>query len=250
MTDRLEAERRLQAQLERYRQIADAVPGMTVWIIDREIRCRFAAGAGFSSIAVDPASFVDRPLAEVLSRERFFAVRPHLMAAFAGRTSTEEDPSLSGHHFWLRYLPITGTSGEVEEVLVVGLEVTDREQAYEALRRSEASFSSAFENSPIGMAITAPDGSVLRVNDAFCALTQALARRTAPGSVGRADPSRRPRVTPRADPPDARGREANGDGREALRTARPLRRARADEHHARPRRSRAGRFISSPRCST
>jgi diguanylate cyclase (GGDEF)-like protein/PAS domain S-box-containing protein len=172
VTDRLEAERRLQAQLERYRQIADAVPGMTVWIVDRQFRCRFAAGAGFSSIGVDPTSFTDRPLAEVLSAGRFSAVRPHLEQAFAGRTSTEEDPSLAGRHFWLRYLPIAGASGAVEEVLVVGLEVTDREQAHAALRRSEASFSSAFENSPIGMAITAPDGSVLRVNDAFCALTK------------------------------------------------------------------------------
>ena len=48
VTDRLESERRLQAQLERYRQIADAVPGMTVWIVDRDLRCRFAAGAGFA----------------------------------------------------------------------------------------------------------------------------------------------------------------------------------------------------------
>jgi diguanylate cyclase (GGDEF)-like protein/PAS domain S-box-containing protein len=54
----------------------------------------------------------------------------------------------------------------------VNLEVTDRERTHEALRRSEASFSSAFDNSPIGMAIIAPDESLLRANDAFCALTK------------------------------------------------------------------------------
>ncbi|HLN05135.1 MAG TPA: PAS domain S-box protein, partial [Acidimicrobiales bacterium] len=172
VTDRLETDRRLQAQLERYRQIADAVPGMTVWMIDRELRCRFAAGAGFSSIGADPATCVDRPLEKLLAADRFSGVKPHLEEAFAGLTSTEEDSSLPGHHFWLRYLPIAGRSGAIEEVLVVSLEVTDREQTHEALRRSEASFSSAFDNSPIGMAITAPGGSVLRVNDAFCELTK------------------------------------------------------------------------------
>jgi len=172
VTDRLEAERRVQSQLERYRQIADAVPGMTLWIVDRAMRCRFAAGAGFSSIGVDPATCVDRALSEFLSADRLAAVRPHLEEAFAGQTSTEDDSSLAGHRFWLRYLPVAGLSGAVEEVLVVGVEVTDREQTHEALRRSEASFSSAFDNSPIGMAITAPDGSVQRVNDAFCAFTK------------------------------------------------------------------------------
>jgi diguanylate cyclase (GGDEF)-like protein/PAS domain S-box-containing protein len=172
VTDRLQAERRAQSQLERYRQIADAVPGMTVWIVDRELRCRFAAGAGFSVIGVDPARCFDRPLAELLSPDRFAAARPHLEEAFAGLTSTEEDSSLPGHQYWLRYLPIAATSGALEEVLVVSLDVTDRERAHEALRRSEASFSTAFENSPIGMAITSPDGSLLRVNDAFSALTK------------------------------------------------------------------------------
>ena len=172
VTDRLEAERLLQTQLERYRQIADAVPGMTVWIVDRAMRCRFAAGAGFPSLGIDPASCFDRPLGEILSADRLAAVRPHLEEAFAGRTSTEDDQSVPNRNFWLRYVPVAETSGAVEEVLVVGLEVTDREQTHEALRRSEASFSSAFDNSPIGMAITAPDGSVLRVNDAFCAFTK------------------------------------------------------------------------------
>ena len=141
VTDRLEAERLLQTQLERYRQIADAVPGMTVWIVDRAMRCRFAAGAGFPSLGIDPASCFDRPLGEILSADRLAAVRPHLEEAFAGRTSTEDDQSVPNRNFWLRYVPVAETSGAVEEVLVVGMEVTDREQTHEALRRSEASFS-------------------------------------------------------------------------------------------------------------
>ena len=67
---------------------------------------------------------------------------------------------------------------------MVGLEVTDREQTHEALRRSEASFSSAFDDSPIGMAITAPDGAVLRVNDAFCALTKRSTTKSCTGGAG------------------------------------------------------------------
>ena len=172
VTDRLETERRLQTQLERYRQITNAVPGMTAWIIDRDLRCRFAAGDRLRPIAATPDACVDRPLAQLVSPDRFSAVRRHLEESFAGRSSTEESTGPGGQQHWSRYLPVTPSSGAIEEVLVVSLEVPDREQTHEALRRSEASFSSAFDNSPIGMAITAPAGSVLRVNDAFCALTK------------------------------------------------------------------------------
>ena len=63
VTDRLETERRLQTQLERYRQITNAVPGMTAWIIDRDLRCRFAAGDRLRPIAATP----DRPVAACAS---------------------------------------------------------------------------------------------------------------------------------------------------------------------------------------
>jgi diguanylate cyclase (GGDEF)-like protein/PAS domain S-box-containing protein len=171
-TERVELERRQQLQLGRLRQVTDAVPGMTAWIVDRELRCRFAAGAGFPSITSGPEACVDRPLAQLLSAGRFEAARCHLEECFAGLTPTEDSSRPGPHQFWTRYLPVESDSGEVQEVLIVNLEVTARERTHEALRRSEASFSSAFDNSPIGMAIIAPDGSVLRANDAFCALTR------------------------------------------------------------------------------
>jgi diguanylate cyclase (GGDEF)-like protein/PAS domain S-box-containing protein len=171
VTGRVETELRHHERLERYRQITDAVPGMTAWVIDRELRCRFAAGAGFPSIT-GPDACVGRPLAQLLSADRFETARRHLEECFAGRTVNEESSRPGRHQFWSRYLPVATSSGAVEEVLVVNLEVTDRERTHEALRRSEASFSSAFDNSPIGMAIIAPDESLLRANDAFCALTK------------------------------------------------------------------------------
>ncbi len=172
VTDRLEAARRQQQDLERYRQVTYAVPGMTAWVIDRELRCRFAAGAGFPSVGGGPDACVGHRLAQLLSPDRFEAARRHLEECFAGVTATEESARPGCRQFWTRYLPVTSISGAIEEVLVVNLEVTPREQTHEALRRSEASFSSAFDNSPIGMVITAPNGSVLRANDAFCALTK------------------------------------------------------------------------------
>ena len=168
VTDRVELERRQSDLLQRYRQVTDAVPGMTAWIVDRELRCRFAAGAGFPSLTSGPEACVDRPLAQLLSADRFQTARSHLKDCFTGLAPTEEKletwPSpvldaLPTHHPELGRDP--GSSHREPRAAARG------ESAHEALRRSEASFSSAFDNSPIGMAIIAPDGSVIRANDAF-----------------------------------------------------------------------------------
>ena len=80
----------------------------------------------------------------------------------------------SGRPQWLesRIGTMRDATGAASGLVAVSRVVTEREQTHEALRQSEASFSSAFDYSPIGMVITAPDFSLLRVNDAFCELTR------------------------------------------------------------------------------
>jgi PAS domain S-box-containing protein len=58
----------------------------------------------------------------------------------------------------------------VREVLSVSRDVTSTVQAQRALAESEAMFRHAFDDAPIGMALTTLDGSFLRVNKAFAAL--------------------------------------------------------------------------------
>ena len=119
------------------------------------------SNTNFPSITRGADAFVDRPLAQLFGADRLEAARRHLQECFAGLTATDESSRPGRHQFWTRYLPITSSAGAIEEALIVNLEVADREQTHEALRRSEASFSSAFDNSPIGMAIIAPDRSLL-----------------------------------------------------------------------------------------
>ena len=43
-----------------------------------------------------------------------------------------------------------------------------RREAEEALRRTEERFRATFEQAAVGMAHTAPDGRLLRINQRFC----------------------------------------------------------------------------------
>ncbi len=54
--------------------------------------------------------------------------------------------------------------------VVMHLNVTERHQAREKLRESEARFAGAFEHAPSGVALVAPDGRWLKVNRALCEL--------------------------------------------------------------------------------
>jgi PAS domain S-box-containing protein len=60
--------------------------------------------------------------------------------------------------------------GDVREVLTVCRDVTEAVEAQRALADSEAMFRYAFDDAPIGMALTNLDGAFMRVNKAFAAL--------------------------------------------------------------------------------
>jgi PAS domain S-box-containing protein len=63
---------------------------------------------------------------------------------------------------------IRNEKGEVEKLIIVNRDVTDRRKAGEALRESEERFKSLFENALLGIYRTTPDGKVLMANPTLC----------------------------------------------------------------------------------
>src|SRR2546421_5395668 len=74
----------------------------------------------------------------------------------------------------MRYLqvdavPLCDEAGAVEHVVVSYVDLPGRKATEAgALRESEEQFRSAFDQAAVPMALVAPDGRVLRVNQAFC----------------------------------------------------------------------------------
>lgn len=64
-------------------------------------------------------------------------------------------------------VPVFDAEGQVEAVAGTTRDITERQRTEEALRQSETRFRQLIETSPVGIAISEPDGSVLQANDAL-----------------------------------------------------------------------------------
>jgi len=64
--------------------------------------------------------------------------------------------------------PLRKSKGEIFGTVGVVRDITGRKRAEEALRASEQMFQAAMQHAPIGMALVAPDGRWLKVNQALC----------------------------------------------------------------------------------
>src|SRR5918998_539638 len=84
----------------------------------------------------------------------------------------EEEPSVDeeGNERWhsTTKVPLRNGDGEIVGLVGTTRDVTDQKEAQEALKESEERFRTAFEDSPIGVALVGLDGRRFRVNHALC----------------------------------------------------------------------------------
>ena len=84
----------------------------------------------------------------------------------------KEEPSVDeeGNERWhsTTKVPLRNGDGEIVGLVGTTRDVTDQKEAQEALKESEERFRTAFEDSPIGVALVGLDGRRFRVNHALC----------------------------------------------------------------------------------
>jgi PAS domain S-box-containing protein len=81
-----------------------------------------------------------------------------------------ENMKRDGERVWIAWTnkAILDSDGNLSEILSIGMDITDRKQAQEALRLSEEKFAKAFQTSPVWVTITTVrEGRFLEVNDTF-----------------------------------------------------------------------------------
>ena len=177
---RKQAETGLQESEQRQRMLIENLPGAAVFVVDRKLRYRLAAGEALRRAGHVPADFVGHPVRKMVSPTHWPAFRDSLRQALAG-TPFEHEHEQGGRIFLTRGVPRPGPAGRIDAVLAVSYDITDRKAAEEALRVSEAKYRTLFENMDQGFGISevlpgaGPGGAVdlrwLEINPQFERLT-------------------------------------------------------------------------------
>ncbi|WP_446742586.1 PAS domain S-box protein [Silvibacterium acidisoli] len=150
------------------RLIADSLPAYVAYV-DENLCYRMVNRKYGEQFGLEVAKILNRPVKEVLGAS-YENVRHHLEGALSGRTQRFETrmKTLEGNRVLLvTHLPDRDDTGHVRGIIVHGVDVTERHQAEQALRRSEDRFRILLERASVGINIGNAQGELSYMNPAL-----------------------------------------------------------------------------------
>lgn len=148
VTDRERAITELQASEHLLKDLAANYPDSYMSIIEKDRTVGFTSGQEFKKMNLDSDRFVGLTVEQVFGGDAPF-VHQHFDKSFAGE-ETAFELLVNEQHQSYRTTPLRNPDGEIERILSVALNVTDRKRAEQALRDSEAQHRQAQRVAHIG----------------------------------------------------------------------------------------------------
>jgi diguanylate cyclase (GGDEF)-like protein/PAS domain S-box-containing protein len=159
---------------ERSRRLAETSTDMLA-VVDEDGLIAYLSPACRELLGVEPATLLGSRPRDLMHPDDL----PQVAAAFGDAAAGAERLTVTlrlrhadGEYVWveIRMRVLRDAAGRALEAHGSVRDISDRMAAKTAIEEAEARFRSTFEEAPIGMAITAPDGRFLRVNRALARL--------------------------------------------------------------------------------
>ncbi|MEH2084771.1 MAG: response regulator [Nostoc sp.] len=121
----------------RLRQVAAKLPHGAVFIVDRDLRYELAEGEALEWVGMTTENFVGKTLWEVLEPALADSYEPYYRQALNGESFTLEHNS-HDRYYISHGTPLRNDRGEVDAMLAMSYDITDRKKIEIALKQSEA----------------------------------------------------------------------------------------------------------------
>lgn len=147
------------------------MPGVSVFVFDRDLRLLLADGGALREHGFDPEDFTGKLLKDAVPPEAYAELEPRYRATLEGKPSKFVYESTDGTRIYNVLTRPVERDGQVAGGIVYTIDISALEETRKQLEAAIGRFETAFTEAPIGMALVGLDGSWLRVNPAFCRLT-------------------------------------------------------------------------------
>lgn len=142
ITERKEAEHKVQRSERLHRLLAQHLPGTAVLMFDPELRFTLAEGPILQSAGYSPAAMIGRTVDEVLPPASRDALKPMYLRVLNGETFSLERYS-GDRYYFSQFVPIFGLDGQVINGMIVVQDITERKLSEIALQRANVNLKQA-----------------------------------------------------------------------------------------------------------
>jgi diguanylate cyclase (GGDEF)-like protein/PAS domain S-box-containing protein len=174
ITEQRRTESALALSEQQYRDLAEHSSDV-VSRTDTEAVYRYISPSCAHIYGWPPEEIVGLPVTDFCHPDDLAAhasLRARLAAGAPEQVSETRMRRADGDWVWMemRYSALRDADGRFQGVQAAARDITDRKAAEAARTVADEQFRTAFDGAAIGMALVAPDGAVLRVNDELCAI--------------------------------------------------------------------------------
>ena len=135
VTDTVKFEHKIIEREKLYRTLAENFPNGVIFILDKELRYKFAAGSELHNIIDDLHQLENRSLFDISSPEIVNKAQENLLDVFKGYTRNFEIKFKKNLNYFISAIPLYDKDGTISEIMVVSQNITELKKAEERIRK-------------------------------------------------------------------------------------------------------------------